>query len=127
MPRLSVEDQFKKLQKQKIAIEQLEKTILDKDTRKSLQRVVAVIEKAVAAAFAIASEGTAKKRGRPAGSGVTAKKGKRTSKLAGTKVPPKYRNPSDKSLTWTGRGRMPLWAAELYEAGTLDKALIKKR
>ena len=54
MPRISVEDQFKKLQKQKIAIEQLEKTILDKDTKKSLQRVVAVIEKAVAAAFAIA-------------------------------------------------------------------------
>lgn len=127
MPRLSVEDQFKKLQKQKIAIQQLEQTILDKDTKKSLQRVVAVIEKAVAAAFSIASEGAPKKRGRPAGSGAVAKTGKRKSKLAGVKVAPKYRNPADKNQTWTGRGRMPLWAAEMYEADTLHKALIKKR
>ena len=34
MARLSVEDQFKKLQKQKIAIEQLEHVILDKETKK---------------------------------------------------------------------------------------------
>ena len=127
MPRISVEDQFKKLQKQKIAIEQLEKAILDKDTKKSLQRVVVVIEKAVAAAFAIASEGAPKKRGRPAGSGAGRKTGKRKSKLAGVKVAPKYRNPADKNQTWTGRGRMPLWAAELYEAGALEKSLIKKR
>ena len=127
MPRLSVEDQFKKLQKQKVAIQQLEQSILDKDTKKSLQRVVAVIEKAVAAAFSMASEGTAKKRGRPAGNGARVKTGKRKSKLAGIKVAPKYRNPADKSQTWTGRGRMPLWVAELYEAGTLEKALIKRR
>lgn len=35
----------------------------------------------------------------------------------GGKVAPKYRNPSDPSQTWTGRGRMPLWlAAALKEA-----------
>ena len=123
MARLSVEDQFKNLQKQKLAIEQLEKVILDKDIKKSLQRVVVVIEKAVAAAFEISGASAPKKRGRPAGS----TNGKRKSKLAGTKVPAKYRNPEDKTQTWTGRGRMPLWAAELAEAGTLDKALIKKR
>lgn len=123
MARLSVEDQFKNLQKQKLAIEQLEKVILDKDIKKSLQRIVTVIEKAVAAAFEISGASTAKKRGRPAGSS----NGKRKSKLAGTKVPAKYRNPEDRTQTWTGRGRMPLWAAELAEAGTLEKALIKKR
>lgn len=123
MARLSVEDQFKKLQKQKIAIEQLEQVILDKETRKNLHRIVAVIDKAVAAAHAIAtSSEPAKKRGRPAGV-----KAKRTSKLAGIKIAPKYRNPDDRKQTWTGRGRMPLWAAELAEIGKLETALIKKR
>lgn len=30
----------------------------------------------------------------------------------------KYRHPSDESLTWTGRGRKPLWVVALLEAGT---------
>lgn len=124
MPRLSVEDQFKKLQKQKIAIEQLEAILLDKESKKNIHRIVSVIEKAVALAHSVAeSSAPAKKRGRPAGK----KSAKRTSKLAGIKVPPKYRNPDDKKQTWTGRGRMPLWAAELAEAGSLESALIKKR
>lgn len=39
------------------------------------------------------------------------------SKLAGRKVKPKYRNPSKKSETWTGRGRMPLWMTDLVKKG----------
>ena len=31
------------------------------------------------------------------------------SKLKGRKVPPKYRNPSSKSETWSGRGMKPRW------------------
>lgn len=39
---------------------------------------------------------------------------------------PKYRNPADASLTWTGRGRKPLWVSSLLETGsTLDDLLIK--
>lgn len=123
MARLSVEDQFKKLQKQKIVIAQLEQVILDKETRKNLHRIVAVIDKAVAAAHTIATSSVpVKKRGRPAGT-----KSMRSSKLAGIKIAPKYRNPDDRKQTWTGRGRMPLWAAELAEIGKLEAALIKKR
>jgi DNA-binding protein H-NS len=33
------------------------------------------------------------------------------------KVAPKYRNPSDESQTWTGRGREPLWVKALLENG----------
>ena len=41
-------------------------------------------------------------------------------KLAGTKVPPKFAHPKDPSLTWTGRGRQPLWlAAELKKGKKL--------
>lgn len=31
----------------------------------------------------------------------------------GAKLPPKYRHPTDRSLTWTGRGQMPRWLREL--------------
>lgn len=42
------------------------------------------------------------------------------------KVAPKYRDPSDASNTWTGRGRMPKWLQAKVEAGeNKDKFLIK--
>lgn len=121
MARLSLQDQFAKLQKQKSEIDRLEAIIVDKETKKSLARIIAVIEKAVdlahrtAAHQAGGSSLASGKRGRKPG----------TSKLAGRKIPPKYRNPKDKEQTWTGRGRMPLWAADLQAAGKLSRALIK--
>jgi len=33
------------------------------------------------------------------------------------KVAPKYRNPDDADITWTGRGVMPKWMRALLEAG----------
>ena len=33
------------------------------------------------------------------------------------KVPPKYRNPNDKSQTWTGRGVPPRWMQALINEG----------
>jgi DNA-binding protein H-NS len=122
MARLSIQDQFAKLQDQKISIEKLEKEILDRDVKKSLAKITAVIYKAVALAYVVAelqsetNEHTpVKKRGRKPGK----------SKLAGKKIAPKYRNPNNKAETWTGRGRMPRWAAELYEIEKLESALIK--
>ena len=42
------------------------------------------------------------------------------------KVAPKYRHPQDTSLTWTGRGRQPLWlVAELKKGKKLNSILIK--
>lgn len=35
----------------------------------------------------------------------------------GAKVAPKYRNPDDPQLTWTGRGVMPKWMRALTESG----------
>jgi DNA-binding protein H-NS len=37
--------------------------------------------------------------------------------LAGRKAEPKYRNPSDRSQTWAGRGLQPRWMRELVELG----------
>ncbi len=122
MARLSLQDQFAKLQKQKSEIDTLQAMVVDKDVKKSLAKIISVIEKAVLLAHGIAEHQAAgkaapagKKRGRKPGS----------SKLAGRKIAPKYRNPKDKEQTWTGRGRMPLWAAELDAAGKLNRALIK--
>jgi DNA-binding protein H-NS len=41
----------------------------------------------------------------------------RESKLKGRRVKPKYRNPGNRSETWTGRGRMPLWMAAMVKKG----------
>lgn len=42
------------------------------------------------------------------------------------KVKPKYQHPDNCQLQWTGRGRQPLWVAELLASGkTLDSLLIE--
>ena len=38
-------------------------------------------------------------------------------KAGRAKVAPKYVNPGDSSLTWTGRGRKPRWIQEHLDAG----------
>ena len=50
------------------------------------------------------------------------KSGKR-SKLAGKKVPPKYRNPANKTETWAGRGREPKWFSAAIKAGKKPEQL----
>lgn len=40
-------------------------------------------------------------------------------------VSPKYANPDDQDMTWTGRGRQPRWVVEALESGkSLDDLLI---
>ena len=47
-------------------------------------------------------------------------------KKSGGTVAPKYRHPQDSSLTWTGRGRSPVWVAEWKtKHGSLDGITIK--
>ncbi len=60
--------------------------------------------------------------------GVAAKKAPaRASAAKGSKVPPKYRHPSDASLTWAGRGMPPKWlAAELAKGKKLEDFAIAK-
>jgi DNA-binding protein H-NS len=57
----------------------------------------------------------------------------RASKLKGRKVPPKYRNPKNRSETWAGRGAMPRWMTAQIKAGkkredfAIDKSLAKTK
>jgi DNA-binding protein H-NS len=51
----------------------------------------------------------------------------RGSKLKGRKVAPKYRNPSNRSETWAGRGATPRWLRALLKSGhKLDEFAIAK-
>ena len=53
--------------------------------------------------------------------------GRRTSKMKGRKVPPKYRNPKNRSETWAGRGAMPRWlAAEIKKGKKREDFAIDK-
>lgn len=48
---------------------------------------------------------------------VVASESSKGRKTKGQKVPPKYQHPNDPSMTWTGRGRKPLWVEELLNSG----------
>jgi DNA-binding protein H-NS len=40
------------------------------------------------------------------------------------RVAPKFRHPDDPNLTWSGRGKTPLWVKALMEAGQIDRARV---
>ena len=42
------------------------------------------------------------------------------------KVAPKYRNPSDPSMTWSGRGKRPRWFNAALKSGKSEKSLLIK-
>ena len=54
---------------------------------------------------------------------LTGGKSAKPSKLAGKKVPPKYRNPANKTETWAGRGREPKWFSAAIKAGKKPEQL----
>ncbi|HCD26575.1 MAG TPA: DNA-binding protein [Gammaproteobacteria bacterium] len=41
----------------------------------------------------------------------------KTPRKRGGSVKPKYRNPGDKTQTWTGRGLKPRWVRDLLDSG----------
>ena len=52
-------------------------------------------------------------------------RGKKTAKGKTGSVAPKYRDPSDPSVTWTGRGRQPLWFVKaLKRRGVTEQHLL---
>ncbi len=108
-----------KAELRKMTRKELEKLKLD--VEKALERVevremktaLAAAEKAAAAHGFSLSEIT--------GETTPAKPKKRkTSKNAGT---PKYRNPADKTQTWTGKGRQPTWFKDALTAGKTPEAM----
>lgn len=67
-----------------------------------------------------------KKRGRGKAAAKTGKGRRVGASRKGSKVKPKYRSPNDPKVTWSGRGRKPLWAVEWLDSGrSLDELLIQ--
>lgn len=79
-----------------------------------------------------AAKKTAKKTTKKAVKKAVKKAAKKTAKKTvrkgrtGAKVAPKYRNPADPKVTWTGRGRQPLWFADLLKKGKKAEELLIK-
>ena len=75
-----------------------------------------------------ATKKAAKKTAKKAAKKATKKTAKKAAKKArtGAKVAPKYRNPADPKLTWTGRGKQPLWFADLLKKGKKAEELLIK-
>lgn len=46
--------------------------------------------------------------------------------LAGKKLPPKYRNPKNRSEAWAGRGNRPRWLVKALKAGKRLEAFAVK-
>ena len=119
MPRTAnTSTQIAKLQKQLAALEKKQAAASNARKSKALAKIVQLAKDAglSAADVSAALKGGKTPRGRKPGL-----------KKAGTgaKVAPKYRNPANAEQTWTGRGKSPVWVAELKTAGKLDTALIK--
>lgn len=74
--------------------------------------------RSVAGKRGVSTPGAAKATRSPA----TKKKGTRA------KPQPKYCSPTDRALTWTGRGRTPRWVKEWVDSGkSLDDLLIGRQ
>lgn len=119
MPRtVNTTSQIAKLQKQLAALEKKQAAASNARKSKALAKIVQLAKDASLSASDVSAalKGGKTTRGRKAG----AKKAG-----TGTKVAPKYRNPANAEQTWTGRGKSPVWVAELKAAGQLETALIK--
>lgn len=117
MARTTVEAQLAKLRKAKADLEKKEQALLNRTKAKVIDRIVRLASDNGISATQIVEALRAVKPARQ----------KRATKKIGTtrgKVAPKYRNPANAEQTWTGRGKPPLWALELKNAGSLDSALI---
>ncbi len=115
--------QIAKLKKQLDALLKKENAIKSKNHEKTLAQIVKLAkDNAITAKDIEAAMGSTKAKKATKAKNVGAKKGA----LAGKKVAPKYRNPSNHEQTWTGRGVSPTWVQALKAEGKLDSALIQQ-
>jgi DNA-binding protein H-NS len=122
MARTTVASQLAAIKKQREALEKKEQALKSRSHDKVLVKIVQLAKEAgLTAGDIVKALGSAKPKATKAGKTPrAAKKGV----LAGKKVAPKYRNPTNPDQTWTGRGVSPTWVQALKASGALDAALI---
>ena len=119
MARTTVANQLAAIRKQRELLDKKEQALKAKSHDKVLAKIVALAKEA-------GLTGSDISKALLDGKGAKTRAAKKTGKsaLAGKKVAPKYRNPSNPEQTWTGRGVAPTWVQALKAAGNLDSALI---
>ena len=122
MARTTVDAQLTKIRKQVEALKAKEKALLSRANGKVISEIVALVMKhnvTIAELTAALDKSKATRKTKTPRAATKKSTDKRSVKVA-----PKYRNPQDATKTWTGRGKAPLWAQALKDAGTLDSSLI---
>ncbi|MEY2622455.1 MAG: hypothetical protein RIT26_2275 [Pseudomonadota bacterium] len=120
MPRITVASQLEKIRAARAKLEREEKKLLSRTHDKALGQIVQIARDAGLNIEQIAAALGGKTRAKSAKSGGKTAR----SSTAGRKVAPKYRDPANPQNTWTGRGRMPRWVADLEAKGELASAAI---
>ena len=106
-----------KINLEKLSLDELE--ALEKDVAKAIKGFESKKRKeALAAAEAAAKKAGFKLVELVGGSKAPKKSSKRPAS------PAKYKHPENPELTWSGRGRQPVWYKEAIEAGTSEKDLL---
>ncbi len=122
MARSTVASQLAAIKKQREALEKKEQALMSRSHEKVMAKIVQLAKEAGLTANDIAKAmGDVKSKGQKS---VKVPRAAKKGALAGKKVAPKYRNPSNPEQTWTGRGVSPAWVQALKTAGTLESALI---
>ena len=119
----TTELQLAKIRKARELLDKREKELLSKTHHKTIAKIAHIAaDNGITAAEIVAAMKirNTKKMGivRVSPKKVPAKRGK---------VAAKYLNPADAGQTWSGRGKMPKWVKQLFEAGTLEAALISPK
>ena len=92
--------------------------------RKRLEQIARAEGYSIAELFGARGGATPGTASAPVAKRTRAKRG--PSKFAGSKVAPKYRDPSNEANTWTGRGKQPRWLQAYTSTGrVLDDFLIR--
>jgi len=124
MSRLSPSSQLEKIRAAKIKLEKEEQRLMSRTHDKVLAQIVQLAHSAGLTAEQISAALGGKSKAKSAKSTAT-KTPKAKRATAGRKVAPKYRDPANPALTWTGRGRTPAWVQALQTAGQLASAELK--
>ena len=118
MAKTTTETQLSRIRKQRELLDQKEKALLAKTNGAAINKILQLAKKE-----GVTLEQISEAMGR--GKKPNVRKAKATKgHLAGRKVPPKYRNPTNNAQTWSGRGVSPLWIRELKSRGEIELALI---
>ena len=124
MSRLSPSVQLEKIRAARIKLEKEEQRLMSRTHDKVLAQIVQLAHSAGLTAEQISAALGGKNKAKSAKS-TAAKAPKAKRATAGRKVAPKYRDPANPAVTWTGRGRTPTWVQALQNAGQLVSAEIK--